>query len=129
MTGIILDASALIAMLQGEVGAKKVADAIGATRMSSVSYAEVVSHFIQAGMPQGDVDAMLNPLPIDIVPLDKQLARLAGGLQSLASAAGLSLGDRCCLALSLRDGLPAWTADRVWRSIADAAKVKVVIIG
>jgi ribonuclease VapC len=129
MTGIILDASALIAMLQGEVGAKKVADAIGATRMSSVSYAEVVSHFIQAGMPQGDVDAMLNPLPIDIVPLDKQLARLAGGLQSLAAAAGLSLGDRCCLALSLRDGLPAWTADRVWRSIADAAKVKVVIIG
>jgi PIN domain nuclease of toxin-antitoxin system len=42
--------------------------------------------------------------------------------------AGLSLGDRFCLALALRDGLPAWTADKAWRTIADAAKVKVVLI-
>ena len=43
MSGIVLDASA---MLKGERGAGKVAGA----RVSSVNYAEVVSHFVHAGM-------------------------------------------------------------------------------
>lgn len=128
MTAIVLDASALIAMLQGETGAKKVADAIASARMNSVNYAEVVSHFVHAGMLDRDVDAMLDPLPIDIVPLDKGLAQIAGRLRSLTSSAGLSLGDRCCWALSRRDALPAWTADKAWQTIADAANVKVVVI-
>ena len=85
---VVLDASALIAMLKGEKGAAKVAGGIAGARLSSVNYAEVVSHFIHAG----------------------------------------SLGDRFCLALALRDGLPAWTSDQNWKKVADAAKVKVVTI-
>ena len=42
--------------------------------------------------------------------------------------AGLSLGDRFCLALARRDGLPAWTSDQNWKKIADAVEVKVVTI-
>lgn len=51
MSEVLLDASALLALLRDEPGANKVADAIGASHMSSVNYAEVVSHFIHAGMP------------------------------------------------------------------------------
>jgi len=128
MSAFILDASALIAMLRGEQGASRVADAIGSARMSVVNYAEVVSHFIHAGVPEREVDAMLDPLPIELVPLDRGLAKLAGRFRALTADAGLSLGDRCCLALAARDGVPAWTADRAWRLIAEAVAVDVVVI-
>ena len=125
---IVLDASALIAMLKGERGAAKVADAIAGARISSVNYAEVISHFVHAGMPGREVDAMLDPLPMTVVAADKALAQHAGRLRGMTAEAGLSLGDRFCLALARRDGLPAWTSDLDWKKIADAAEVKVVAI-
>lgn len=125
---VVLDASALIAMLKGEKGAAKVAGAIAGARVSSINYAEVVSHFIYAGMPAHEVDAMLQPLPMEVVAADRALATLAGRLRSVTAEAGLSLGDRFCLALAQRDALPAWTSDQRWKSIADAAGVKVVAI-
>lgn len=128
MTAIVLDASGLIAMVKGERGAEKVADAIASARMSVVNYAEVVSHFIYAGMPEREVDAMLDPLPIALIPVDKELARKAGRLRAVTASAGLSLGDRFCLALAHRERLPAWTADINWKSIADAVEVEVIAI-
>jgi ribonuclease VapC len=125
---VVLDASALIAMLKGEKGATKVAGAIAGARVSSVNYAEVVSHFIFAGMPAHDVDAMLQPLPLSVVAADGTLATLAGRLRGITAEAGLSLGDRFCLALAQRDGLPAWTSDESWKKVADAVGVKVVAI-
>lgn len=128
MSSFVLDASALIAMLKGERGAAKVAAEIASARMTAVNYAEVVSHFIFAGVPELQVDAMLDPLPIEIVPVDKDLAKVAGKLRSITAAAGLSLGDRFCLALAKRDEMPAWTADKIWKQIAGEAGAKVVVI-
>jgi PIN domain nuclease of toxin-antitoxin system len=125
---IVLDASAIIAMLKGERGAAKVASAIAEARVSSVNYAEVVSHFVHAGMPERQIDAMLDPLPMTIVSADKALAQLAGRLRASTVDAGLSLADRFCLALARRDGLPAWTSDQNWKKVADAIDVKVVAI-
>ena len=128
MTQMILDASALLAMLKEEPGGTKVAEAIGAARMSAVNYAEVVSHFTHAQMPTAEIDSMLRPLPITIVPADIDLARMAGRLRAVTADAGLSLGDRFCLALALREGLPAWTADKQWRAVANRIDAVIVII-
>jgi PIN domain nuclease of toxin-antitoxin system len=128
MSEVVLDASALLALLRDEPGAGKVAEAIADSRMCSVNYAEVVSHFIHAGMPAGEVDAMLKPLPMAIVDADQGLATIAGRLRSTTAEAGLSLGDRFCLALARRDGLTALTADKQWRIVADAAGVAVSVI-
>ncbi len=128
MTEFVLDASALMAMLREEPGEKKVADAIAGAHMSVFNYAEVVSYFTHAGMDEHDIDAMLDPLPIELVPADKDLARLAGHLRRPTVDAGLSLGDRFCLALAKRKGLPAWTADKEWKRVARAAGVEVVTI-
>ncbi|WP_426291495.1 type II toxin-antitoxin system VapC family toxin [Sphingomonas sp. TWP1-3-1] len=125
---VVLDASALIAMIKGEKGSAKVAAGIAGARVSSVNYAEVVTHFIHAGMPEREVDAMLDPLPLTVVPTDKALAQIAGRLRAVTAEAGLSLGDRFCLALARRDGLPAWTSDQNWKKVADAVEVKVVTI-
>jgi ribonuclease VapC len=128
MSATVLDASALLALLRDEPGADAVAGAIADARMSSVNYAEVVSHFIHAGMPADEVDAMLKPLPMTIVDADHVLATLAGRLRGATAGVGLSLGDRFCLALARRDGLPALTADRQWSTVADAAGVTVSLI-
>lgn len=125
---VVLDASALLALLRGEAGAKKVEGALAGARMSVVNMAEVASHYHKLGMPDDDVDAMLRPLPVELVPADAALAREAGRLRRHTVEGGLSLGDRFCLALAKRDGLPAWTSDRKWKEIAAAAEVKVVAI-
>ena len=96
--------------------------------MSAVNYAEVVSHFAYLGMPTTAIDAMLDPLPIKIVPADHATSRIAGRLRAVTASAGLSLGDRYCLALAQRDGLPAWTGDTHWNLVARDAGVKVVQI-
>ena len=80
MNEVVLDASALLAMLQDEPGGAKVAGVIASSRISAINYAEVVSHYIRLGMPEREVDAMLDPLPMTIVPADKALGQLAGRL-------------------------------------------------
>lgn len=128
MSAVVLDASALLALLNNEPGAEKVAEALAQSRMSSINLAEVVGVFIHAGMPPETVRAMLRPLPIDIVAADEDLAYLAGGLRAVTASAGLSLGDRFCLALAKSLGVPAMTADKQWRVIADAAETQVLLI-
>ena len=128
MSEVVLDASALLALLRAETGANMVAEAIADARMFSVNYAEVISHFIHAGMPAEQIDAMLKPLPVAVVEADRALATIAGRLRAVTSKVGLSLGDRFCLALAQRDGLPALTADKQWRTVADAAGVTVRVI-
>ena len=128
MTTIVLDASALIAMLKQELGGDKVAQVIGDSKITAINYAEVISHFCHVGMPITEVDAMLRPLPLVIVSADEKLARLAGHLRTLTSSAGLSLGDRFCLALAQLENLPAWTSDRKWQTIAEAVQVEISII-
>lgn len=128
MAGLILDASALIAMLRSEPGGDMVAGALAGARMSVVNHAEVVAHYAKAGGDADMIAAMLRPLPIALIDADHILAMAAGLLQPATDAAGLSLGDRFCLALAKREALPAWTADRAWARIADAVGVEVKII-
>ncbi len=128
MTVIVLDASALIALLKDEPGGAKVAGVIQGACICAVNLAEVVSHFVHAGMPLYAVDTMLAPLPMRVVEADAALARAAGGLRKVTAAAGLSLGDRFCLALALRDRLSAWTANRQWLTISTPVGAEIVVI-
>lgn len=128
MTAVVLDASALIAMLRKEPGATTVAEALTRARMSVVNFAEVVSHFLYTGVPQAELDEMLAALRLSLVDADAELAWTAGRLRRATAEAGLSLGDRFCLALGARDRLPVWTADRQWRTIADKVGVEIILI-
>ena len=129
MSKAVLDASALLALLRGEPGAKKVEAALGNACMSVVSMAEVASHFHRLGMPPELVEQMLRPLPVTLVPVDADLCWEAARLHALTADAGLSLGDSFCLAIAKRDTLPAWTANKTWKDVAQAAEVRVVVVG
>ncbi len=128
MTETVLDASALLALLKAEPGADAVLEAIAESHISAVNLAEVVSHFVHAGMPQQEVRAMLKPLPMVTDAVDEEMAFVAGELRAVTARAGLSLGDRFCLALAQRLGVPAMTADRQWHEIADAVAVPIIFI-
>jgi PIN domain nuclease of toxin-antitoxin system len=128
MTHVVLDASAILALLKGERGASKVTAVIADASVCAINQAEVVSHFVHLGAPLEEVRAMLGALPYTIVPADDALAWEAGSLRAATASAGLSLGDRFCLALAKRLGVAAYTADKAWRDIAADVATKVVII-
>ena len=128
MTSVALDASALLAMLLGEPGGKRVKAALDGAVLGAVNLAEVVSHYAKLGAARPDIEAMLRLLPIRVVPIDAALSYDAGMLRPLTLPGGLSLGDRYCLALAKREGVPALTAERRWPDIATAAGVTVELI-
>lgn len=124
----VLDASALLAMLLDEPGAERVASVIDGAILGSVNLAEVVSHYAKLGVAREDIEAMLRPLPVRIVPADAELSIAAGTLRPLTLERGLSLGDRFCLALAKREATRALTAERRWPEIAQAAGVEVELV-
>lgn len=128
MTRVALDASALLAMLLGEPGGEKVKAALEGALLCAVNLAEIVSHYAKLGASRSDIETMLRPLPVQVVPVDAALSYEAGMLRPLMLPGGLSLGDRCCLALAKREGIPALTAERRWPRMAVAADVTVDLI-
>jgi PIN domain nuclease of toxin-antitoxin system len=128
VTGIVLDASALLALLLGEPGGEKVKAVLDGALLGAVNLAEIVSHYAKLGAARSDIEALLQPLPVRVVPIDAGLSYEAGMLRPLTLKRGLSLGDRYCLALAKREGTPALTAERRWSDIAATAGVTVELI-
>lgn len=128
MTAAVLDASALLALLLGELGGEKVKPVLDGAAMGAVNLGEVVSYYAKLGAARPDIEALLRPLPIRVVPIDTDLSYDAGVLRAITIKGGLSLGDRYCLALAKREGVPALTAERRWPEIAAAAGVTVELI-
>ncbi|MHB8528732.1 MAG: type II toxin-antitoxin system VapC family toxin [Caulobacteraceae bacterium] len=128
MTRVVLDSSALLALLLREPGAEKVRAAVDGALLGVVNLAEIVSHYAKLGSERPEIEAMLRPLPIRLLPVDAALSYTAAMLRPVTVERGLSLGDRYCLALAKREGAPAMTADRKWPAIASAAGVEVVLI-
>jgi PIN domain nuclease of toxin-antitoxin system len=128
MTLVVLDASAVLALLLDEPGGRRVRAVLPQSALSAVNLAEVVGHFVRNGAAEQEIRRVVEPLPIDVVAFDEGLAFSAGLLLPVTRAAGLSLGDRACLALALRVGAPALTADRTWQSVGAAVGVAIELI-
>jgi PIN domain nuclease of toxin-antitoxin system len=110
----VLDASALIAAMNDEPGSSNVAPRLDGALISSVNLAEVGTRLYDNG---DDPAATLNEIDsygVTIVPFDAQLAADVILLRSRTRRFGLSLGDRACIALAIREGATVLTADRVW---------------
>ena len=123
---IVLDASALLAFLLNEPGAAKVAAHLDEACMSTANLAEVLSKSEERG---GDAKALLAQIartPIEMAPLSVSAALAAARLRPKTKSAGLSLGDRICLALAQVRGCEAWTADKRWASLKLGIAVHVI---
>jgi PIN domain nuclease of toxin-antitoxin system len=116
---VVLDASAILAFMLDEPGAERLtAQVIAGSTAGTVNLAEVASKLISGGDDPGAVwlDLMAYfPTP---EPFTADQAEIAANLVRKTRSLGLSLGDRACLALAIKLGCPAWTADRSWKKLS-----------
>jgi PIN domain nuclease of toxin-antitoxin system len=126
MASVVLDASALLAHIRAERGSEPVAELAPEALMSTVNLAEVFSKLMERGLTAEQADAIAFRYGFEVVPFDEELAREVGVLRPATKTLGLSLGDRACLALAQREGLPVITTDRNWTKLALAIEIRVV---
>lgn len=114
----VLDASAVLAVLNGEPGQKKVIAVLAESAISSVNLTEVAAKLLEAGMDEAGARLAVSVLGVgEIVDFTEDLAWGAARLRPLTKQYGLSLGDRACLALAIKLKLPAITADKEWSKL------------
>ena len=108
---VVLDASALLCLLNDEPGADKVIDVLTRSVLGTTNLAEVVSKLRERGLTLDEVQEALGGLHLDVRPLSPSQAMTIGDLRPATKPLGLSLGDRACLALALDLGAELFTTD------------------
>jgi len=127
MSRIVLDASALLALLNREPGAEKLTpQLLSAAASSTVNLAEVQAKLVERGLDPNDAwEATLTPVR-EVVDFTADHARLAGTLIAQTRSVGLSLGDRACLALGITLRAPVYTTDKSWKSLKLGVQIHVI---
>jgi ribonuclease VapC len=127
MNKIVLDASALLAVLNRESGAEKLTpELLSTTTCSTVNLAEVQAKLVSRGLlPRDAWEATLSPI-LDAAAFTAEHAETAGNLITETRALGLSLGDRACLALGIALKAPVYTADRSWKTLKLGVPIRVI---
>jgi ribonuclease VapC len=127
MNRVVLDASALLAILNQEPGAERMTpELLSAAATSTVNLAEVHGKLVGRGLNADEAwEATLSPIR-EAVAFTSEHARLTGDLAVQTRALGLSLGDRACLALGLALKAPVYTADRSWKKLKVSVRIHVI---
>ena len=114
---IVFDSSALLAITFEEEGAEIAAQALNDGIISAVNASEVIARYVDLGASEEEALTSFQAFGLEIYPLDESLAIATGLMRSTTRDAGLSLGDRACLALAIREQSSVLTADRAWATL------------
>ncbi len=125
MTDYVLDASAVLAVIQEEPGAERIEAHLDTGCISAVNLAEIVGKLQDRGLGDSEIDELIALLDLDTRILDKEGAVFMGKLRQPTKLAGLSLGDRACLALAHSLGATAITMDRAWKGLDIGVTIEV----
>jgi PIN domain nuclease of toxin-antitoxin system len=123
---IVLDASALLALINQEAGSERVAAVLSTACMSSVNVVEVVSKLMDKGFNELEIREIFEALKLLIIPFDEEQGFIAGLLRTDTKSLGLSLGDRACLSLAIQQKLSVLTADRVWAGLQLGLNIQMI---
>jgi ribonuclease VapC len=126
VNSFVLDASALLALLNAEQGAEIVQDLLPDAVFSTVNLAEVITRLSAVDMPENEIRDALALLGLETIPFDEEQAYLAGLLYPQVHPFGLSLGDRACLALAKSLTVAAVTADRAWKDLNIGIEIQLI---
>ena len=127
-SSVVLDASALLAMLHNETGSDVVLEHMAGNDayVCSVNLCEVASKFDELGKSAEDFRVSFGELGIAVKGFDEALALDTAKLRKKTRELGLSLGDRACIALSKKMDCVAVTADSAWQSLDDEFKIALI---
>ena len=126
MSRVVLDASAVLALLHDEPGAREVERHLGQAVISAVNWAEVAGVLAARGLPPEPVRLAVEALGIDVDTFGVEAADETGSLRPTTRDRGLSLADRACLGVARALGLPVVTADRDWLEIDVGVDVRCI---
>jgi PIN domain nuclease of toxin-antitoxin system len=124
----VIDASAVLALLFAEPGAEVVNKCIAAGTIGVVNLAETLAKLVDRGLPVSEAARAVSLLALNVAPMTETQAETSAAMRPISRLAGLSLGDRACLALAMDLGRPALTADRNWATIGAALGVPITLI-
>jgi ribonuclease VapC len=125
-SGVVLDASALLAVAHREPGAEQVLARSRDAVISAVNLAEVYSKLAQRGLSADAISSGLRHLVAGVIPFDEPLAMQTALLHARTREHGLALADCACLALGQWLDKPVLTADRRWAEVPDCGKVELI---
>lgn len=111
---VVLDASAMLALLGNEPGADKVIARLSECVISAVNLSEVYSKSIQKGHSLDRVVEQIRRLQIPTIDFADAHARQTAVMHAATRKLGISLGDCACLSLGKITGATIVTADRRW---------------
>jgi ribonuclease VapC len=114
---LLADAPAILAYLGFETGSDAVADHLADLAMTSVNLAEIVTVLSLRDIKTEWIENNGLRVFSNILPFDREQARVAGSLAQLTKEKGLSLGDRACLATAIVLDAKLLTADQAWRHL------------
>ncbi|WP_066918731.1 type II toxin-antitoxin system VapC family toxin [Methylobacterium sp. CCH5-D2] len=117
MSAVVFDTSAVIALLRGEPGAPIVAGRVGQAAMSTVNLQELIKALILRGVVLPVIEEMIQELRLDLHAHDREAAFAAARLTEATRSHGSGLGDRTCMALAIKLGVPVLTTDRAWAKL------------
>jgi ribonuclease VapC len=126
MSGYVVDTSAIIAFVNRETGWEAIGKHSDALYLSAVNLAECVAVIVRKGATLDGARRLMSAADFRIVDFDRDLAEQAGALIAQTKQAGLSLGDRACLALAVREKLPVLTADKAWKDLKVGVDIRLV---
>jgi ribonuclease VapC len=124
---IVLDASALLALLNEENGYHAVEKVLPLAMMSAVNVSEVIAVLANIGIAQDEAERITLEMVERIIPFDVEQACIAASLRKQTKSQGLSLGDRACLGLAKLHKLPVITADKVWAKVRiEGVRIQII---
>jgi PIN domain nuclease of toxin-antitoxin system len=126
MTPVVFDTSAILAVIFSEGGAERVVATANGAMLSVVNLTEVLTRCVDRDFPEKAASDFVNYFNIDLIEFDATLARSAGGLRRTTMQRGLSLGDRACLALAIRENATALTSDRNWADLDIGCRIEII---
>lgn len=126
MSGYILDASGLMAVVRNEPGASFVERRMPGAFMSAVNACEAIMRSVEKGLSEHLVTMLISVHQIELVPFDADLALAAARLRPATKHLGLSFADRACIATALDRKATIVTADRIWATLELSCPVELI---
>ena len=127
MSKVVLDASAILSIINQEPGHEKLTpELLSEAVCSTVNLVEVQAKLVSRGWPPSEAwEDAISPIQ-EAIAFTAEHARRTGGFALQSKRLGLSLGDRACLAVAATLQCPVYTTDKLWKELKTNLKIHIL---
>jgi PIN domain nuclease of toxin-antitoxin system len=126
VNGVVLDASAILAVAFNEAGSATVMKHRANAFISTANQMEVISKFLRFEIALEESDFFLSETFPTVITFDKHQATLAAEIHQSHRQHQLSYADSSCLALAKLQGIRVLTGDRNWTTLPLEVGVQLI---